>query len=68
MDRKYFKPLSLSWWSGAIPIAGGVFIAFEPAHGWVDLAASVSAMFGNVPPAVLINGGLAVIGLRGAHG
>jgi len=64
---KYFKPKSLSWWSGFVPIAGGVFIAFEPVHQLTDISRSLHTAFGSVPPAVLINGGLAVIGLRGAH-
>ena len=68
MQTKYFKPKSLTWWSGFVPLAGGTFIAFEPVHELVDYTVAVHAMFGNAPPGVLINGGLALIGLRGANG
>ncbi|MCV2877626.1 hypothetical protein OE699_02070 [Sedimentimonas flavescens] len=63
---KYIKLRSVTWWASATPIIGGVFIAFEPVHALHDWAAATSAMFGNAPPAVLINAGLAGIGLRGA--
>lgn len=68
MQRKYFKPRSLTWWSGFVPIAAGAFVAFEPVHELATYAAAVSAMYGDVSPAVPINAGLALIGLRGANG
>jgi len=68
MNRKYFKPGSLTWWSGFVPLAGGTFIAFEPVHQLAEYTAAVSSMFGDVSPAVPINAGLALIGLRGASG
>jgi len=66
MDRKYFKPKSVTWWSGFVPLVGGVFIAFEPVHQLADYTTAVHALFGNASPGILINGGLALIGLRGA--
>lgn len=68
MERKYFKPLSVTWWSGVVPIVGGGFIAAEPLHQLAEHTMVVSSVFGDVPPGVLINGGLALIGLRGANG
>jgi len=68
MDKKYFKPKSLTWLSGAVPIIGGTFIAFEPVHNLVEVTTSVSAIFGDASPGILINGGLALIGLRGMNG
>lgn len=67
MDRKYFKPRSLTWWSGFAPISAGAFVAFEPVHQLAEWTAAVSAMYGDVSPAVPINAGLALIGLRGAR-
>ena len=66
MDRKYFKPRSVTWWSGFVPLVSGVFMAFDPVHGLTDYTAAVSAMYGDVSPAVPINAGLALIGFRGA--
>lgn len=63
---KYFKPKSVTWWSGVIPLAAGIFLALEPIHLMSDYVAVVREIFGNVTPGVLINGGLAAIGLRGA--
>jgi len=67
-ERKYFKPRSVTWWASVAPIAAGLFLAFEPVHGMSAWAASVSAAFGDAAPVVLINAGLAGIGLRGALG
>ena len=65
---RYFKPKSVTWWSGFVPICCGTFVAFEPVHQLVEYTAAVSAMYGDVSPAVPINAGLALIGLRGANG
>ena len=68
VDKKYFKPKSLTWLSGAVPIIGGTFIAFEPIHQLAEYTEAVHSVFGGTPPGVLINGGLALIGLRGMNG
>jgi hypothetical protein len=68
MWKKYVKPWSLTWWSAIAPIAGGLFIAFAPVHGQGPMADAISNLFGNAPPGVLINSGLALIGVRGAIG
>ncbi len=65
---KYVKPTSLTWWSGLIPLAAGLFIATVPMHGMADLADIVSSLFGEADPAILINSGLAIIGIRAAPG
>ena len=49
-----------------MPILAGTFIAFAPVHGLPEIAAAVSAVFGDMPPGVLINSGLAIIGMRAA--
>lgn len=64
--EKYFKPGSLTWWSSVAPILVGLFMAFEPVHGLTAWTQSLGEIFGNASPAVLINAGLAGIGLRGA--
>lgn len=65
---KYFKPKSVTWWSGFVPLTSGMFVAFEPVHQLAEYATAVSAMYGDVSPAIPINAGLAMIGLRGANG
>lgn len=65
---RYFKPRSLTWWNGVIPATMGVVIATEPLHGMTAVVQSVDTMVGGVPPAVLISGGLGLIGLRAAPG
>ena len=67
MERKYFKPRSVTWWAGFVPLGLGVFVASETVHGLSNYAAAASAMYGDVSPAVPINAGLALIGLRGAR-
>lgn len=63
--NKYVKPKSLTWWSAVVPLACGVFVATEPLHGLSAAVASVKNATGMSAP-VLINIGLAGIGLRGA--
>jgi len=52
--NKYFKPTSLTWWTGIASIIGGLFHAYQT-KDFVGIAQN---------PAVL--GGLAAIGIRGA--
>lgn len=51
---KYFKPKSLTWWSGIASIIGGV----------IQVIQSKDYMSATSNPMIL--GGLAIIGLRGA--
>ena len=66
LDTRYFKPLSVSWWAGIAPAFAGAFLVTVPVHGLNDYAQVVRDLTGNVEPVVLINLGLAAIGLRGA--
>ena len=63
--NKYFKPKSLTWWASVTPLVCGVFMATEPLHGLTEVVASLKSATGLTAP-VLINMGLAGIGLRGA--
>ena len=65
MESKYFKPLSVTWWASVTPLLCGLFMASVPVHGMTDIAESISNATGLSAP-VLINMGLAGIGLRGA--
>jgi len=65
MELKYFKPKSLTWWSSFVPVAVGVFIASEPLHGLSAHVQVINDITGGISAAVLINGGLIGIGLRG---
>lgn len=65
--RKYLKPKSLTWWASFIPLLAGLFLAIAPI--WPSTAALVTALAdltGNVSAVILINAGIAGIGLRGA--
>lgn len=64
--RKYIKIRSVTWWASATPLAAGLFMAFEPVHHLSDWAEAVGATFGGASPYLLINAGLAGIGIRGA--
>lgn len=44
----------------------GVIVATEPLHGFATLALSINEITGHTSPAVLINAGLAGIGVRAA--
>ena len=64
--REYIKVKSLTFWSGAVPIMTGMFIALDPVHGLVEWTLAVQEITGNVPAYIQINAGLAAIGLRRA--
>ncbi len=66
MGAKYIKPRSLTWWASVAPLLAGVILATEPLHGWIGLSQTLRNFTGDVPPSLLINAGLAGIGLRGA--
>lgn len=68
MTGKYVKPGSVTWWASVMPILAGVTVATEPLHGLTDVVTTVNNMTGSASPAILINAGLAGIGIRGALG
>jgi hypothetical protein len=66
VDMRYFKPKSVTWWSGVVPLVGGLVVATVSLHGNLALVTAINAITGGIPAAALINGGLVAIGLRGA--
>ncbi|MFS4437860.1 hypothetical protein ACMA5I_06580 [Paracoccaceae bacterium GXU_MW_L88] len=67
IGERYIKPKSLTWWASLVPIIGGLIIATEPLHGSGALVQSVRNIVGDGATAgVLINMGLAGVGIRGA--
>ena len=62
---KYIKPKSLTWWASVSPLLCGVFMASEPLHGQSAIVEALRNATGLTAP-VLINMGLAGIGIRGA--
>jgi deoxyxylulose-5-phosphate synthase len=68
MERKYFKPKSLTWWASLLPILVGLFLALEPWHQLTPLVETINLLTNYASPLVLINVGLAGIGFRGAVG
>lgn len=64
---KYFKPQSLTWWIGFLPIIAGAWIASDIDNAWIDPAADIIQAFcGGVDGSAMIYIGLGAIGLRGA--
>lgn len=66
---KYFKPRSLTWWAGFIPLsAGAIQIVGTDIETIMPALNLISAIYGGASPAALINIGIGAIGLRGAIG
>lgn len=64
---KYVKPKSLTWWTSLVPLLCGLLLATADLHGMPQVTSAIHALFGpDATPAVLINAGLAVLGLRAA--
>jgi hypothetical protein len=63
---KYFQPKSLTWWAAFVPLLMGLSAALEPIHTSAAVTQIIDNMTGGASPYVLINAGLAGIGLRGA--
>lgn len=65
--NKYFKPSSLTWWASAAPLVAGVVIALSKGFpALAPVADVIREVTGDASPAILINAGLAGIGLRAA--
>ena len=67
MERKYFKPKSLTWWGGFVMVLAGTIKAADLsiASGVVPI---IDAYSNNMSAAMLINAGLVIIGFRGKDG
>lgn len=64
--NKYLKPKSVSWWASVVPLLAGLAVATLPLHGVHAVVDAINNITGGVSSALLINGGLAGIGFRGA--
>jgi hypothetical protein len=62
---KYLKPDSLTWWASFVPLCMGLFVATAGQHGMTEWAYAIEIGMGLTGP-MLINAGLAGIGIRGA--
>lgn len=63
----YFRPRSLTWWSGILAILTGVASMALPHHLGVTEFGRLLAMFagtGDASPAALVYLGLGLVGLR----
>lgn len=68
-EFRYFRPASVTWWSGALSIALGVAAILLPESGAVSQLGQVVAVLtggGDASPAGLIALGAGLIGLRDA--
>lgn len=65
---KYFKPWSLTWWSGAIPFLIGLFIVMAPVHQMFEWVEVIRAFIGDADPITLMGLGGGLVGLRAAPG
>ncbi len=66
--RKYFKPTSITWWTGFLSFTAGMVIAVGGEVDALMPAANVLSAMVAVPPAAMITYGLGIIGLRGKDG
>ncbi len=66
LKRKYFKPRSLTWWMGALPLFAGSIRITLPFHGMADLDESIRIATSDADPMALVWTGLTAIGFRGA--
>ena len=65
---KYFKPKSVTWWAGMVPLVAGIVVATESLHGMTSVVLAIDTITEGASPAAMINAGLAAIGFRGAIG
>lgn len=65
---KYFKPGSVTWWASATPLLSGIVLLLAPHVVELQgLAAFIQTLYpSGTTPMMLINAGLAGIGIRGA--
>lgn len=68
MTAKYFKPGSVTWWTGFVALVAGTIVALGPEVEQLRPAANVLSAMTEMPPAVMISFGLGLIGLRGKDG
>jgi hypothetical protein len=82
--KKYWMPKSLTWWIGMFMIISGVILNIAALFGYSDTAIVVAINFiwqtipsdltgiptgsTDIPPNLLVAGGMALIGLRRATG
>jgi len=63
--NRYIQLNSLTWWSGVLPIVCGLALAILPEFPSLSWLLNIfHRSVGEIPPAILINGGLAVIGIK----
>lgn len=69
-EYKYFKPTSLTWWSGAILVASGLLRIWgiEVPVLSDTLRPILDVFYKNSDPGTMISVGLGIIGLRAAPG
>lgn len=68
MTSKYFKPRSVTWWTGSVAVMAGTVVALGSEVEPLQPAANVLIAMTEVSPAVMISFGLGLIGLRGKDG
>jgi len=64
---KYYKPNSLTWWTGVLQIAVGMALAVSANVGALEpLRGALTDLTGGVTPYQYMMMGLGLVGLRGA--
>jgi hypothetical protein len=66
MMRKYFKPSSVTWWSGVALIVMGGALGLDAGYDIGPAADVLRALTGGIGPSVLLAQGAGLIGIRGA--
>lgn len=68
MTAKYFKPNSVTWWTGFVALTAGSIVAIGGEVEALRPTANILSAMAGVPAAVMISFGLGLIGLRGKDG
>lgn len=63
---KYFKPKSLTWWTGIICFAVGTILSIHAGYDLGRLGVVLAVMTSDFSPSFMIMQGLGLVGLRGA--
>lgn len=68
MEKKYVKQKSLTWWVSFVMLLCGIALAADETWSAGSFGIFLRSIWGDVPAATLVSGGLFGIGVRAAIG
>ena len=66
MEKRYFKPKSVTWWTGIVMLVSGALLSVDAGYSLGAAGDMLRTAAGDVGANYLILQGAALIGLRGA--